>query len=70
MIGPSCRFEPSCSCYAIHAIDKYGIVVGLYLTTKRIAKCHPWYKGRWFDPVPEEIAQMKLFRYKRPDKNI
>ena len=38
----SCRFHPTCSQYAVQALQKYGAVKGLYLTLKRLAKCHPW----------------------------
>ncbi|MDA9719953.1 membrane protein insertion efficiency factor YidD [bacterium] len=51
LIGPSCRFTPTCSNYAIEAINKYGPVKGLWLTIKRISKCHPW-GGCGNDPVP------------------
>jgi len=50
-IGPSCRFTPTCSHYGIEALKKYGPVKGLWLTVKRISKCHPWGKSG-FDPVP------------------
>lgn len=46
-----CRFEPTCSQYAIEAIEKYGCGKGLFLTTKRILRCNPFFKGG-FDPVP------------------
>lgn len=51
MIGPSCRFHPSCSQYAYEAILRYGSVKGLALAVKRILKCHPFNPGG-FDPVP------------------
>ncbi|MBL6871921.1 MAG: membrane protein insertion efficiency factor YidD [Flavobacteriales bacterium] len=47
----TCRFSPSCSNYAIEAILKRGPFVGLWLTLKRISKCHPW-GGNGYDPVP------------------
>jgi len=50
-IGPSCRFTPTCSHYGIEALKKYGPVKGLWLTVKRISKCHPW-GGSGYDPVP------------------
>ena len=49
----SCRFTPTCSQYVIEAIEKRGIVKGLYLGLKRILKCNPW-GGCGFDPVPEK----------------
>ena len=48
----SCRFSPSCSNYAIEAVEKHGVLRGLWLSTKRIARCHPWNKGG-VDPVPD-----------------
>lgn len=46
-----CRFYPSCSKYALEALEKYGPAKGLYLSTKRILKCNPLFKGG-YDPVP------------------
>lgn len=46
-----CRFAPSCSNYMIEAIEKKGIVKGIFLGTKRILKCHPFNKKTGFDPV-------------------
>lgn len=51
LLGPSCRFEPSCSQYGIEAFKKYGLFKGMHLTLKRIFKCHPW-GGHGHDPVP------------------
>ena len=51
LIGPSCRFNPTCSNYAIQAISKYGALKGLYLALKRIIRCHPWGESG-NDPVP------------------
>jgi putative membrane protein insertion efficiency factor len=51
LIGPSCRFNPTCSHYAIQAITKYGALKGLYLALKRITRCHPWGESG-NDPVP------------------
>ena len=50
-LGPSCRYIPTCSQYAIEALKKYGLFKGLWLTLKRILKCHPW-GGHGHDPVP------------------
>ncbi len=50
-LSPSCRYIPTCSQYAIEALKKYGPLKGLWLTLKRIVKCHPW-GGHGHDPVP------------------
>lgn len=47
-----CRFRPTCSAYALEAIEKYGVMKGMYLALRRLARCHPFYKGDVFDPVP------------------
>ncbi len=51
LLGPRCRFYPSCSCYADEAIQHYGALKGSYLAVRRILRCHPWHAGG-FDPVP------------------
>lgn len=48
----SCRFTPTCSAYALEAINKYGAAKGGWLALKRICRCHPFYKGDPYDPVP------------------
>ena len=47
----ACRFHPTCSQYGIEAINKHGIIKGVYLLTKRLLKCHPW-GGHGYDPIP------------------
>ena len=47
-----CRFRPTCSAYALEAIQKYGAFKGTYLALRRLLRCHPFYKGDFFDPVP------------------
>jgi putative membrane protein insertion efficiency factor len=49
---PSCRFMPTCSTYAMEAIEKYGALKGGWLTIKRLLRCNPFYKGDYYDPVP------------------
>ena len=53
MKPPSCRFAPTCSQYAIEAIEVHGAVKGGWLSVKRISKCHPLHPGG-FDPVPKK----------------
>jgi putative membrane protein insertion efficiency factor len=50
-LGSKCRYTPTCSHYGIEALKKYGPVKGLWLTAKRIVRCHPW-GGHGYDPVP------------------
>jgi putative membrane protein insertion efficiency factor len=51
---PSCRFIPTCSAYALEALEKYGAAKGGYLAVRRILKCHPFHRQKSivFDPVP------------------
>ena len=51
LLGPSCRYTPTCSQYGREAIAKYGPFKGGWLTLKRIGRCHPW-GGHGHDPVP------------------
>jgi len=51
LLGPRCRFYPTCSEYARQAITKYGALQGGILTVKRLSKCHPWHEGG-YDPLP------------------
>jgi uncharacterized protein len=51
LLGPTCRFHPSCSNYALEAVRRFGVVQGGWLTLKRLGRCHPWHPGG-FDPVP------------------
>lgn len=50
--APCCRFTPTCSAYAYEAIQKYGAWRGGYMALRRLLRCHPFYKGDYFDPVP------------------
>ena len=51
LLGSKCRYTPTCSHYGIEALRKYGPIKGLWLTAKRISRCHPW-GGHGYDPVP------------------
>jgi putative membrane protein insertion efficiency factor len=51
LLGPRCRFHPSCSNYALQAFREFGTLHGAWLTVKRLARCHPWHPGG-YDPVP------------------
>lgn len=52
-LGSSCRFEPSCSVYALGALERHGALAGSYLTLHRLGRCHPWCAGG-IDAVPEQ----------------
>ncbi|OQP67039.1 membrane protein insertion efficiency factor YidD [Niastella vici] len=51
LLGPKCRFTPTCSQYALEAFKKHGVFRGLWLTVRRLSRCHPW-GGHGYDPVP------------------
>lgn len=51
-----CRFYPSCSQYAIEAVEKRGALVGIWLTLRRLLRCHPFHSGDVYDPVPDRQA--------------
>lgn len=51
-VGQHCRYHPSCSNYALEAIDEYGSIRGSWMAIKRVCRCHPWHPGG-VDPVPK-----------------
>jgi len=50
-LGRRCRFHPSCSEYAVDALERHGVLKGLWLAVRRVGRCHPWHPGG-YDPVP------------------
>lgn len=55
-LGSACRFEPTCSLYALQALEHHGAGMGSYLSLRRLARCHPWCEGGC-DPVPPQVRR-------------
>jgi putative membrane protein insertion efficiency factor len=64
-LPPSCRYEPSCSAYALGAVTRFGGARGGYLAVRRLLRCHPWHRGGE-DPVPETFT----LRYRRTERQL
>ena len=62
LLGGQCRFFPSCSCYAIEALDKHGAVRGSWLSLKRVCRCHPFHPGG-VDLVPSVSVKDRTWRH-------
>jgi hypothetical protein len=56
LLGNNCRYTPTCSQYALEAIETHGSMKGLWLALKRVSSCHPWHAGG-YDPVPDTNAE-------------
>ena len=66
-LGSACRFEPTCSRYALQALERHGALAGSALTGYRLLRCHPWCEGG-HDPVPG--ARPRLFRHLLPQATV
>ena len=62
LTGKNCRFEPTCSEYALTALKTHGIFYGSYLSIKRILKCHPFSRYSGYDPVPNKKQSKDITR--------
>ena len=56
ILGQNCRYLPTCSEYSIESLKKFGIIKGIFISIKRISKCHPW-GNHGYDPVPNKLEK-------------
>jgi len=68
-LGSACRFYPTCSAYALEALERHGALAGSYLTAARVLRCHPWCEGGC-DPVPEAAPRLFAFLTSDPKRKI
>lgn len=68
VLGNNCRFHPTCSTYSVEALKTHGPIKGLWLSMKRVAKCHPFHPGG-YDPVPLPEIKVKLIENKYMNSN-
>lgn len=66
LTGNNCRFYPSCSSYALEALEKHGAIKGVLLIIRRIGRCHPWSCGKFHDPVPKRFTWRAFIGYNHP----
>lgn len=64
-LPPRCRFIPTCSQYAVEAISRFGAARGALMALKRFLRCHPFYRGNIYDPVPESCDGRKHKKHRR-----
>lgn len=65
LLPQACRYHPSCSAYAMEALEKHGAAKGFLLAAMRLSSCHPWSKHGPVDPVPGAFDWRAVFGYKR-----
>lgn len=64
LLGPRCRYIPTCSQYAIEALQQHGALKGSWFTAKRICRCHPW-GGFGYDPVPSSLKVIRFISFQQ-----